>query len=263
MGPARCRQPGAGRDDTGMPLLHAPSPRLRPGLRAARRGLHPDRRQWAVEHAHSAERHGRLVPAAVDRLDRVLLFRRHADRLPRRAAHHRAGGTHPRVLGVRRGVDRDDAAAPALPRSGLPGRVIRAVTGFCFAGLYAAIESWMHDKADNVVRGRVLAIYQIVHYAGSAVGQQAIRFVIPASFVPFSIVAMRARRSRSCRSPGRAPIRPSRRRYRGCGWLAVPHLAGRRGRRARVGHRQRHVLVARAGVRRAQRASTPAASRAS
>src|SRR5439155_24271627 len=66
---------------------------------------------------------------------------------------------------------------------------IRAVTGFCFAGLYATIESWMHDKAENVVRGRVLAIYQIVHYAGSATGQQAIRFVVPASFVPFSFVA--------------------------------------------------------------------------
>ena len=63
------------------------------------------------------------------------------------------------------------------------------MTGFCFAGLYATIESWMHDKAENVVRGRVLAIYQIVHYAGSAVGQQAIRFITPTSFVPFSIVA--------------------------------------------------------------------------
>jgi MFS family permease len=66
---------------------------------------------------------------------------------------------------------------------------IRSVTGFCFAGLYATIESWMHDKAENVVRGRVLAIYQIVHFAGSAIGQQAIRFISPASFVPFSIVA--------------------------------------------------------------------------
>jgi len=55
---------------------------------------------------------------------------------------------------------------------------IRAFTGFCFAGLYATIESWMHDKADNVVRGRVLAIYQIVHYAGSAIGQQAIRLIV-------------------------------------------------------------------------------------
>src|SRR5581483_5731946 len=66
---------------------------------------------------------------------------------------------------------------------------IRAVTGFCFAGLYATIESWMHDKADNVVRGRVLALYQIIHYGGSASGQQAIRFINPASAVPFSIVA--------------------------------------------------------------------------
>jgi MFS family permease len=66
---------------------------------------------------------------------------------------------------------------------------IRSVTGFCFAGLYATIESWMHDKAENVVRGRVLAIYQIVHFAGSAIGQQAIRFVSPSSFIPFSIVA--------------------------------------------------------------------------
>ena len=67
--------------------------------------------------------------------------------------------------------------------------LIRAFTGFCFAGLYAAIESWMHDKADNVVRGRVLALYQIVHYAGSATGQQAIRLISPSSFVPFSMVA--------------------------------------------------------------------------
>ncbi|MEA2928390.1 MAG: hypothetical protein QOG38_818 [Hyphomicrobiales bacterium] len=66
---------------------------------------------------------------------------------------------------------------------------IRAVTGFCFAGLYATIESWMHDKADNVVRGRMLAVYQMMNYAGSATGQQAIRFLSPASFVSFSVVA--------------------------------------------------------------------------
>ena len=66
---------------------------------------------------------------------------------------------------------------------------IRAVTGFCFAGLYATVESWMHDKADNVVRGRMLAVYQMMNYAGSATGQQAIRFLSPASFVSFSVVA--------------------------------------------------------------------------
>src|SRR6185295_16675945 len=67
--------------------------------------------------------------------------------------------------------------------------VIRAVTGFCFAGLFATIESWMHDKAENVVRGRVLALYQIVHYAGAATGQQVIRFVTPSSYAAFTIVA--------------------------------------------------------------------------
>jgi len=67
--------------------------------------------------------------------------------------------------------------------------VIRAATGFCVAGLYATIESWMHDKADNVVRGRMLAIYQIVNYAGAAAGQQAIRFISATSMCPFSIIA--------------------------------------------------------------------------
>jgi MFS family permease len=41
-----------------------------------------------------------------------------------------------------------------------------------------------------VVRGQVLALYQIVHYAGSAAGQQAIRLIEPSSFVPFTMVAM-------------------------------------------------------------------------
>lgn len=66
---------------------------------------------------------------------------------------------------------------------------VRAVTGFCFAGLYATIESWLHDKAENVVRGQVLALYNIVHYAGSAAGQQAIRLAPPTSFVLFSVAA--------------------------------------------------------------------------
>src|SRR5256885_5545137 len=41
----------------------------------------------------------------------------------------------------------DPAAWAAIP----------AATGFCFAGLYATLESWTHHNARNVVRGRVLA----------------------------------------------------------------------------------------------------------
>ena len=123
--------------------------------------------------------------------------------------------------------------------------LIRAVTGFCFAGLYATIESWMHDKADNVVRGQVLALYQIVHYAGSAAGQQAIRLISPSSFVPFSIVAIALALSvlplAYTRSdpPEPPPVAAAAAR------LAVPHLAGRRRRRAGLRRRERNVLVAR------------------
>ena len=116
------------------------------------------------------------------------VLRRHVHRLHRGAAHHRARRTYP---GVSAFVAVATVTTLLHPIFVDPAAwaAIRAVTGFCFAGLYAAIESWMHDKAENVVRGRVLAIYQIVHYAGSATGQQIIRFINPASFVPFSIVA--------------------------------------------------------------------------
>ena len=66
---------------------------------------------------------------------------------------------------------------------------IRAVTGFCFAGLYATAESWMHDKAENVMRGQLIATYQIVQYAGQVIGQQAIRLASPTSFALFSVAA--------------------------------------------------------------------------
>jgi MFS family permease len=105
-----------------------------------------------------------------------------APRIVARAGHIRAFAAFVAVASV-------TALAHPLIVDPTAWGLIRSVTGFCFAGLYATVESWMHDKADNVVRGRLMALYQIVHYAGSASGQQAIRFVAPASYVPFSIVA--------------------------------------------------------------------------
>lgn len=66
---------------------------------------------------------------------------------------------------------------------------LRAVIGFSFAGLYAVIESWVNAKADNANRGAVYATYQVVHFAGSACGQQAIALAAPASFALFSTSA--------------------------------------------------------------------------
>lgn len=105
-----------------------------------------------------------------------------APRIVARAGHIRAFAAFVSVASV-------SALAHPLFVDPLAWGVIRSITGFCFAGLYATMESWLHDKADNVVRGRLMALYQIVHYAGSASGQQAVRFVTPSSFVPFSMVA--------------------------------------------------------------------------
>lgn len=66
---------------------------------------------------------------------------------------------------------------------------LRAMLGFAFAGLYAVIESWVNATAENENRGRVYATYQLVHFAGSAAGQQALAFAAPASFALFSTSA--------------------------------------------------------------------------
>lgn len=62
----------------------------------------------------------------------------------------------------------------------------RALIGFCFAGLYAAVESWITVKAGSTYRGRMLGIYNIVHFTGSASGQQILRVFEAKSFALFS-----------------------------------------------------------------------------
>src|SRR5207237_5967415 len=82
------------------PEFHDPPPCLRPGFGPARRGLHPDRRQWTVEYADPAQRDGILVLRALHRPDRLGLFRRHADRLSGDAANHRICRPYPGVLAL-------------------------------------------------------------------------------------------------------------------------------------------------------------------
>src|ERR687898_171116 len=40
--------------------------------------------------------------------------------------------------------------------------VIRLVTGFCYAGLYVVVESWLNDQATNRTRGQLLSLYMMV-----------------------------------------------------------------------------------------------------
>ena len=68
--------------------------------------------------------------------------------------------------------------------------VIRFATGFCFAGLFTVMESWLNSGVQNQDRARVLALYRIIDI-GSVTGAQ---FLIPVfgadGFTIFAIMSI-------------------------------------------------------------------------
>lgn len=48
---------------------------------------------------------------------------------------------------------------------------LRFVTGFCLAGFYLVIESWLNDRATNETRGLVMSSYIVVNFAAITLGQ--------------------------------------------------------------------------------------------
>ena len=67
---------------------------------------------------------------------------------------------------------------------------LRIITGFCFAGLYMIIESWINEKSSNENRGQVLAVYRIVDLTAVTIGQYLLTVSNPAGFALFSLVAI-------------------------------------------------------------------------
>jgi MFS family permease len=67
--------------------------------------------------------------------------------------------------------------------------LIRGLSGFFLAGIYAIVESYLQGKAENRVRGRIVGIYSIVQYGGWAVGGQFMRLSEPTSFLLFGVAA--------------------------------------------------------------------------
>ncbi|MDC3311604.1 MFS transporter [Alphaproteobacteria bacterium] len=49
--------------------------------------------------------------------------------------------------------------------------ILRTVTGFCYAGMYIIVESWLNEKATNETRGQILSIYMIITMGGLGAGQ--------------------------------------------------------------------------------------------
>ncbi len=68
--------------------------------------------------------------------------------------------------------------------------VLRVATGFCIAGLYMIIESWLNEQASNANRGGVFAVYRVVSLAALTLGQLALNLFDPSGFELFAVVAI-------------------------------------------------------------------------
>ena len=49
--------------------------------------------------------------------------------------------------------------------------ILRSIGGFCMAGLFATIESWLNLRASNQTRGQILSLYMVTSYLASTLGQ--------------------------------------------------------------------------------------------
>jgi len=88
--------------------------------------------------------------------------------------------------------------------------LLRAVTGFCFAGLYVVIETWLNDKVDNENRGFVMGAYTMINLSVLVVGQLMLQLDDPQRFPLFAfasiMVSLAAVPVALTRSPQPAPI---------------------------------------------------------
>jgi len=68
--------------------------------------------------------------------------------------------------------------------------ILRAITGFCMAGMVMIVESWLNERSTNSTRGRVLSLYMMTNYLGAGSGQFLITVANPDSFQLFSIASI-------------------------------------------------------------------------
>lgn len=68
--------------------------------------------------------------------------------------------------------------------------LLRALSGFCFAGAAMIVESWLNEVADNKSRGTIFSIYTTINMAASTFGQIAMSVTGTAGYIPFVIGAI-------------------------------------------------------------------------
>lgn len=68
--------------------------------------------------------------------------------------------------------------------------VLRAITGFCLAGLYLIIESWLNDRATNENRGLIMSAYIVVNFGAITGGQMLVTLNPITTFNSFAIASI-------------------------------------------------------------------------
>ena len=68
--------------------------------------------------------------------------------------------------------------------------MLRALSGFCFAGAAMIVESWLNEVADNKSRGTIFSIYVTINMAASTLGQIAMSVTGTAGYMPFVLGAI-------------------------------------------------------------------------
>lgn len=80
-------------------------------------------------------------------------------------------------------------ALPLLPHP-LLWAVLRALMGFCLAGLFMVAESWLNERATSTNRGQLFGIYQVLVYLGATLGQNLLGVRDVAAADLFSLAAI-------------------------------------------------------------------------
>ncbi len=104
--------------------------------------------------------------------------------------HMVATAGHIRAFGALAALTAAASLMHAIALNMVAWMLLRVITGFCFAGLYMIIESWINERATNKMRGQVLAVYRIVDLVAVTAGQFMLTAANPAGFMLFSLVAI-------------------------------------------------------------------------
>ncbi|MCO6392722.1 MFS transporter [Aliihoeflea aestuarii] len=68
--------------------------------------------------------------------------------------------------------------------------VLRFLIGFCFAGLFTVMESWINSSVGNATRGRATSVYRVIDLVGTTLSQFMIPLFGTNGFTIFGVMAI-------------------------------------------------------------------------